>query len=279
MNPVNKTKVSIIIVTWNTAEITKKCVETINKYIPGQEIIIVDNGSTDNTITEIENLRHSLKIENCKLKIIPNGANLGFAKANNIGFKKATNECIVFMNSDIELIDNSLLKMIDYFKNNPNLGIIGPKFLNPDMTPQASVFPPQTPLNAFKEFWLNKSEAYSKYIPKGETPTKVSYISGGFIVVKKDFFKKIGQWNEKYFFYFEDMDLCRQVHRFKKDILFYPKCQVIHRHGASGKNLAPAKDQWRRLIPSSIKFHGHFIHYFINFIIWSGQKWQKLFHK
>lgn len=271
MSSVNQIKFSVVIVTWNTAEITKKCIETINKYIPGQEIIIVDNGSQDNTVKLLKNIKN--------VTIIENHANLGFAKANNIGFKKATNDCIVFMNSDIELIDNSLLKMIDYFKNNPNIGIIGPKFLNPDLTPQASVFPPQTALNAFKEFWLNIPSSYSKYIPKGENPTKVSYISGGFIVTRKDFFKKIGQWNEKYFFYFEDMDLCRQVYRFKKEIIFYPKCQVIHRHGASGKNLAPAKDQWRRLIPSSIKFHGFFRHYFINFTIWSGQKWQKLFHQ
>ena len=89
-------------------------------------------------------------------------------------------------------------------------------------------------------------------------------------------FKKIGKWNEKYFFYYEDMDLCRQVTKNDKDIIFYPKCQVIHRHGASGTKLADTQNQWRRLIPSSIKFHGFLKHYLINFIIWSGQKWQKI---
>lgn len=262
---------SIIIVTWNTADITKKCVETINKYISCPEIIVVDNGSQDNTVEVLQKFKN--------VKIIENHTNLGFAKANNIGLKSATNDYIVFMNSDIELIDNSLIDMIQYLDSHPNIGIIGPKFLNPDMTPQASVFPPQTPINAFKEFWLNQKESYSKYIPRGSNPTNVNYISGGFIVVKKDFFNKIGKWNEKYFFYFEDMDLCRQVTKSGKDVIFYPKCQIIHRHGASGKNLAPAKDQWRRLIPSSIKFHGYLTHYFINFIIWSGQKWHKLIQK
>ncbi len=262
---------SIIIVTWNTAEITKKCVDTINQYFPNQEIIVVDNGSQDNTVEILK------KVKN--VKIIENHANLGFAKANNIGLKQATNDYLVFINSDIELIDSSLLDMVSYIQKNPHIGIIGPKFLNPDLTPQASVFPPQTPLNAFKEFWLNQKNTYSKYLPKGDSPTKVSYISGGFIVVKKDYFTQIGQWNEKYFFYFEDMDLCRQVTKSGKDIIFYPQCQVIHRHGASGKHLAPNQDQWRRLIPSSIKFHGYFKHYFINFIIWSGQKWQKLIQK
>ena len=261
-------KISIIIPTWNTALVTKKCVESINKYLPNPEIIVVDNGSKDNTV-EILN-----KIKN--VKIIQNYSNLGFAKANNIGFKKASSDYIVFMNSDIELLDNSLLNMVDYLKNNSNTGLVGPMFLNPDLTPQASVFPSQTLLNAFKEFWLDQKEAYSKYIPKSDNPTKVNYISGGCIAIKKNMFKKIGKWNEKYFFYYEDMDLCRQVTKNDKDIIFYPKCQVIHRHGASGTKLADTQNQWRRLIPSSIKFHGFLKHYLINFIIWSGQKWQKI---
>lgn len=266
-----KDKISIIIVTWNTAQITKKCVDTINQYIPGQEIIVVDNGSQDNTVEILK------KIKNVKL--IENGANLGFAKANNIGLKSATSEYIVFMNSDIELIDDSILKMVNFLKSNSGIGIIGPKFLNPDLTPQASVFPPQTIFNAFKEFWLGQKNAYSKYIPQSNKPSEVSYISGGCIAVNKNYFQKIGKWNETYFFYFEDMDLCRQVRRFNKKIYYYPECQIIHRHGASGKNIAPAKDQWKRLIPGSKKFHGIINHYLINFTIWSGQKWQKIFQK
>ena len=219
------------------------------------------------------------RVENCKLKIISNDTNLGFSKANNQGAKIAKGEYLLFLNSDMELVDNSLVNMINYLQEHQNIGIIGPKFLNPDLTPQASVFPPQTPINAFKEFWLNQKDSYSKYLPNTNQPIKVDYISGGCLAIKKDFFKKIGQWNEKYFFYFEDMDLCRQVKQFGKDIYFYPKCQVIHRHGASGKHLADSQNQWRRLIPSSIKFHGFLKHYFINFIIWSGQKWQKIFQK
>jgi GT2 family glycosyltransferase len=229
-------KITIIIVTWNTAKITEKCIKTINKYLPDQEIIIIDNNSQDNTIELLS------KFEN--LKIIKNNSNLGFAKANNIGFRQATSRYVVFMNSDIELIDKSLLKMVNFLEKKKDIGIIGPKFLNPDLTTQASVFPPQTISNAFKEFWLGK-QTYSKYIPKSKKATKVNAISGGCLAVSKD-------------------------------VYFYPNCQIIHRHGASGKNLASADNQWRRLIPSSKIFHGSIKHCFLNFIIWSGQKWQKL---
>lgn len=261
-------KVSIIIVTWNTAKITQKCVRTINKFLNNPEIIVVDNGSKDDTIKVLSQEKN--------VKIVENHANLGFSKANNIGLKHATNKLILFMNSDIELIDDSINDLINYFQNNHNIGIIGPKFLNPDLTPQASVFPKQSTINAFKEFWLNQKYSYSKYIPKTEKPIKVWAISGGCLLTYKSFFESIGGWNEKYFFYFEDMDLCRKINQIGKDIIFFPQCKIIHRHGASGAKLADQNNQWRRLIPGSKKFHGLFNHYLINFIIWSGQKIQKL---
>jgi GT2 family glycosyltransferase len=261
-------KLSIIIVTWNTAQITLSCINSINKFLDNPEIIVVDNDSKDNTISLLS------KIKN--IKLIKNKSNLGFAKANNIGLQKASHEDIIFMNSDIELINNSVNNLLSYFKENNNIGIIGPKFLNPDLTPQASVFQKQNISNAFKEFWLNKKNSYLKYLPNTKNPTKVWAISGGFILTKKSFFQSIGAWNEKYFFYFEDLDLCRKINKTGKDIIFYPNCQVIHRHGAStDKSIDPA-NQWRRLIPGSIQYHGYLNHYLIFLITLSSQKWQKL---
>ncbi len=258
---------SIIIITWNTAKITQKCIQTINKFLDNPEIIVVDNGSQDDTIKIISKEKN--------VKIIENHANLGFSKANNIGLKHASNELILFMNSDIELIDDSVIKLVKYFETKDNIGIIGPKFLNPDLTSQASVFPPQTALNAFKEFWLYQKYTYSKYIPCSKKPIKVWSISGGCILTRKSFFESIGGWNEKYFFYFEDLDLCRKINKLGKDVIYYPKCQIIHRHGVSGAKLADSQNQWRRLIPGSKIYHGLFNHYLINIIIWSGQKLKK----
>lgn len=259
---------SIIIVTWNTVKITQKCVQTINKFLDNPEIIIVDNGSQDNTVELLSKEKN--------VKIIKNRSNLGFSKANNIGLKEASNEFILFMNSDIELIDASINDLLNYFKGKDNIGIIGPKFLNPDLTSQASVFPKQTIFNAFREFWLKQKNTYSKYIPKSKKAIKVWSISGGCILTRKSFFESIGAWNEKYFFYFEDMDLSRKVNSVNKDVIFYPQAQIIHRHGASGTKLADSQNQWRRLIPGSKKYHGLLKHYLINAIIWSGQKIRKI---
>lgn len=265
----NKINLSIIIVTWNTVQITLKCVQTINKFLDNPEIIIVDNGSKDNTVELLSKEKN--------VKVVENHANLGFAKANNIGLHYASHKYILFMNSDIELIDNSINDLFKYFQDKNKIGIIGPKFLNPDLTEQASVFPKQSAINAFREFYLNQKNSYSKYTPNTEKPIKVWAISGGCILTRKSFFTSIGGWNEKYFFYFEDMDLCRKINKIGKNVIYYPSCKIIHRHGASGAKLADSNNQWRRLIPSSKKYHGLINHYIINFILWSGQKIQKIY--
>jgi hypothetical protein len=261
---------SIIIPTWNTALITKKAIDSIKKHLKNikYEIIVIDNGSTDQT----NNILSSHK----DVIYLKNKTNLGFSKANNIAAKKASGEYIFFMNSDMELIDNSLTSMLKYLKYHPNIGLIGPKYLNPDHSPQASAFPPQTPQNAFKEYFL-KIKAYSKYLPFDKEPVSLWAISGGAILISKNIFNQIGGWNESYFMYYEDLDLCQKIRNLDKLIYYFPDCQIVHRHGFSGKNLADSANQWRRLIPGSIKYHGLITHYLINSIIWSGQKFTKIF--
>lgn len=266
-----KNKLSIIIVTWNTAQITKKCIETINQYLPSgfAQIVIADNGSTDDTKKVVSSLKN--------VDYVNTGSNLGFAKGCNYGAKYATGKHLFFLNSDMELVDSTLVEMVQYLEDNSNVGIVGPRFLNIDLTPQGSVLPPQSPVNAFKEYWLNIKESYSKYTPDVSKPTEVWAISGGAVLINHEYFKKIGGWDEKYYFYYEDLELCRQIHRLNKKIVYYPECKVIHRHGASGKAIANPENQWRRLIPSSILYHGKFEHYLIFLIMWISQKWQKIF--
>jgi len=265
-------KLSVIILSYNTANVTLECLHSVQKYLPKKdtEIIVVDNASTDNTIPLLQK-------EN--IKLIINQTNLGFSKGNNIGAKMAVGEYLLFLNSDIRLLDNSLLSMLDYLRLHPQIGAIGPRMLNPNLTPQASVFPPQTILNAFKEFWLD-IPSYQKYLPPTNTPTSVFAISGGAFMLSKKLFEAFGGWNEKYFFYYEDLDFCRFLHRQNLEVVYYPSAQVVHHHGASVRK-ADSKSQksWRRLIPGSIAYHGSLKHYIINCIIWSGQKFHRIFSK
>lgn len=256
---------SIIIVNWNTADITLKCIKTIKKYLLNfdYEIIVVDNASTDDTIKK-------LKKENGVI-IVENKTNLGFSGGNNIGAKITKGDYLLFLNSDMELIDGQIIDMYKYLSEDPSVGIIAPKFLNVDLSPQGSVWLPQTLSNAFKEFWLGQ-KTYSKYVPRGDKPVEVFSVSGGAIMIKRSLFEKVGGWDKRYFMYFEDLELCRQVKKMGYKIFYFPKCKVVHRHGASGKNLTDISNQWRRLIPSSKIYHGIFKHYLLFLITWSGQK-------
>lgn len=262
-------KLSIIIVTWNTADTTIKCIQSIKKNLSGfnYEIIVVDNASTDNTLNLIKTEKH--------LKIVKNRTNLGYGKGNNSGAKIASGEYLFFLNSDMELVDNKLVDMYNYLNKNPDIGIIAPKFLNIDLSPQGSVWPPQTLLNAFKEFWLGQN-TYSKYVPSSNKAIEVFSLSGGAIMMKLSLFKQIGGWDKRYFMYFEDLELCRQTRKLGFKIFYYPECRVLHRHGVSGKTLTDASNQWRRLIPGSKIYHGLLKHYLLFLITWSGQKINKL---
>ncbi|MFA7301131.1 MAG: glycosyltransferase family 2 protein [Candidatus Shapirobacteria bacterium] len=263
--------VSIIIPTWNTADITLKCIETITKYLPQDyyEIIIVDNASTDKTQQIFS------KIQN--IKYIRNSTNLGFSQANNIGVKKAIGKYLFFLNSDMELIDSSLVDIVNYFSNNPQTGVIGPQFLNPDLSIQGSITPPQTVLNAFKEYWLGISNSYTKFY--SNTTSSVHAISGGAIVISKTLFNKIGGWDERYFFYYEDLELCRQIHKQNLKVIYFPNCKVIHRHGASGSKITNDANQWRRLIPSAKIYFGSIKYYLIFLVIKSSQIFHRFFTK
>ena len=188
------TKISIIIVSWNTAKITLKCVQTIKKYLSTLDpsIIVVDNASTDNTI-KLLSKEH--------ITIIKSPTNLGYATACNLGANHSKSKYLLFLNSDMEFIDDSLSHMLKFLSKNPRIGLIGPQFLNPDLSVQASVFPPQSIINAIKEFWFGQP-AYSKYTPTSSLPSSVFAVSGGAVLISTKFFNKIGGWNNQYFMYY-----------------------------------------------------------------------------
>ncbi len=261
---------SVIIPTWNTAQTTKKCVQSLNRYLSRSvkfETIIVDNGSTDNSSQVLPALANIIYIQN--------QSNLGFSKACNIGFHRSKGEYLLFLNSDMVLIDNSMSKMIKYIKSNPQVGAIGPLFLNPDLSPQPSVFPDQSLTNAIRHFWLGQ-DTYQKYLPPTDKPIPVENISGGAILISRENFLKAGCWDEGYPFYFEDLELCRQLQKNGLLIYFFPGSRVVHYHGLSGRTLSDQSTQWRRLIPGSIRYHGRLKHLLITIIIKTNQIYRRL---
>ena len=141
---------SIIIISYNTKEITKKCIDTIIQSLNydtsiGAEIIIVDNGSVDGSVEmlqQIKNLKLKIKNYNVKFKTILNKQNLGYAKANNLAAKNAEGKYLLFLNSDIEVINDAIPQLYNFFIRKENaFNFLGGKLLNKDLSPQPSCGP------------------------------------------------------------------------------------------------------------------------------------------
>lgn len=257
---------AIIIVNYNTKTLLRQCLRSITNY----EIIVVDNGSTDGSQECLKRIKES---KNQRIKVLFNKENLGFAKAVNQALRQAQGEYILLLNPDIKVKKNALKKLIKFAKNHPEAGIIGARLLNPDGTTQGSCFPKLSIANAIKEFWLGQKGVFEKYAPRTQKPVEVEAVVGACMLIAKKVIEKVGFFDERYFLYFEDLDYCRRVKKSGWKVYYLPEAEFIHDHGAAGKDL-PVSD-W--LKNSSKIYHGKVKYYLLTFIIWLGQKWQRLF--
>jgi GT2 family glycosyltransferase len=268
------TDISVIIVSFNTKDLTLQCINSI--FTEGsklkKEVILVENGSSDGSVEALK------KLEN-KIILIENSENLGFSKANNQGIKIHKGKFILLLNSDTILKERTLEKLVTFTRNKVKVGVVAPKLLNPDGSDQPSVFNFPTVGRALQQYWLKVGKPLEKYIPQGSEPSKVEAVVMAAFLITPMALKKVGMLEERYFMFFEDLDYCRRVCKSGLDIYYLPDAEVFHHHGASGKTITNSTNQWRRLIPSSKIYHGLVKHYVFNFILWSGQKWQKLIGK
>lgn len=264
-------ELSIIIISFNTKNVLRDCINSIFKSVNIQktEIIVVDNGSNDGSVEQIKNYDSKFKII-----LIENKTNLGFAKAVNQGIRQARGDYILLLNSDIIVKPNSIKTMIDFAKNNKNVGVVGGKLLNIDGSFQPSVFHFPSVLGAIKEYWFGIKGAYEKYLPKGDNPEEVDAVVGAVMLIPRAVIEKVGLFDEKFFMYFEDLDFCRRVRNDGYTVYYYPRSRYIHYHGISGSKIPQKTNQW--LIESSKVYNGLFKYYLVTLVISIGQKFKKI---
>lgn len=233
---------SIIILNYNSSDYLKKCLESINKSDFGKysyEIIVVDNNSSDNSIE----LSKSLKILNTKYLLL--NTNKGFAHGNNQGLTvtNPNSKYVLFLNPDTVVKKYTLKKMIDFFNQNKNVDAATCKIdlvLTKKMQPECHRgFP--TPWRSFCYFshiskLFPKSKLFSGYFLGHldlNTTHQIEACVGAFLMVKRTVGKTIGWWNEKYFFYGEDLDFCYQLKQKGFRLYFYPHTKIFHFQGIS----------------------------------------------
>lgn len=246
----NLKTVSIIIVSFNSLEYLKKCLDSIISFPPGlpeseYEVVITDNNSTDGTVEFIEKnyLKHGY------IKLIKNSSNLGFSHANNIAIKNSSSRYYLLLNSDTEVYSGSISTLIEFFEKssseNTNLGIAGPKIINPDGTVQLSCRRFPSFINAAFYTMLagikpdNRfSRKYKMADADRSRPFEVDWVSGSAMMVSGEALKHTGLFDENYFMYVEDVDLCYRMWKSGFKVCYYPYSTVMHHIGGSGENNA-----------------------------------------
>ncbi len=220
-------ELSIIIVNYNGKDYLKDCLESISKCCTvSHEVILVDNASSDGS-------QSFLKENYPEVVLIENKDNTGFAKANNIGVKKSTGRNILLLNNDTILLDSidPLLKEIEV----NDVGAITIKMLNGEkqFIPPYGKFP--TPLNLIKLANLNEKREELKTGNFSTEKYVVDWITGSFLLVKREDWDLVKGLDEDYFMYVEDVDFSQKLQKKGKKILFYANYSYVHFVGFNPK--------------------------------------------
>jgi len=253
-------ELSVIIVSFNTRELLKKCLASIKNA----EIIVVDNASQDGSVEMV-------KKEFPAVKLIVNQKNLGFAKANNQALRQSQGDYFLLLNPDTQVKAGAIDKLLDFASSHPESGIIGPTLLNSNGSIQPSVYHFPSLWRAIKEYWLGQKDAYEKYAITTSEAVVVDAVVGAVMLIPKKVVDKIGLLNEQFFMYFEDLDYCRRVNQAGLKVYYLPKAEVVHHHGQSTVKVGSLA--YHYLSESSKIYNGLLKYYLLFLIIWIKQKW------
>ncbi len=230
---------SIIIVTWNTKELTLNCIQSIYKNTPtdnfSYEIILVDNASSDGTLKEIKK-RFPM------VCVIENPENLGFAKANNIGITRANAPLVLLLNSDTLIKDDAIYNTAIFLKEqNSNVGAVTCKVLYFDGSLQIHCRQFYTKWNIAKRA-CGKLCFFLPNLLRGQlnidfwqhnTIKTVEWVHMSFLMIRKPVLEEIGSLDERFYFYGEDMEFCYRLHKNGYKILFLNTAEIFHKCGGS----------------------------------------------
>jgi hypothetical protein len=233
------TDLSVIIVNYNVKEFLLNSLDSIRKAAKNisSEIIVVDNNSDDGSI-------EALREKYPDVILIENKKNVGFGRANNQALEIARGKYILLLNPDTIVREDTFEKMIGFFEKNPSVGIAGCKVLNPDGTLQlacrrgfpgpwtsftkvmglSSLFPKSKIFARYNLTYLNENDTY-----------EVDAVSGAFLMLTKKAYEKIGGFDNQFFMYGEDLDLCYRAQQAGYKVFYFHETEIIHYKGESTK--------------------------------------------
>lgn len=236
--------VSVIIVSYNTYELTREAIASTFSATPelSVEVILIDNNSPDKSASR---LREAFSEYQYSLKIIENEDNRGFATANNQGVAIAEGQWLFFLNPDTLVHERAIDQLVSFLKEHEEAGAIGPRVYNTDGTDQVSV-----------SFFTNAWRILRHHLPflsfiKGKDKREdlipsetrvVDVLKGCAIMIDRDVLKEVGGWDESYFMYSEETELCLALQK-AGYINYFVREAVITHHGGQSSMAYYAEQQ------------------------------------
>jgi GT2 family glycosyltransferase/glycosyltransferase involved in cell wall biosynthesis len=260
-----RANIDIIIVNYNSTRYLLKCIETLKKKLKENiksSIFVQDNASKDNI--KCINKYYSDVIVNC------NQTNLGFAAAVNQALEKSSAPFILLLNPDTGIKADFFEPLLNYMEDNPEVGVVGPRILNPDGSVQGSARTFPTLLTGL----FGRTTMLSRLFPNnrftrgnivtiesdGISPRAVDWVSGACMLARRKAIDDIGLMDEQFFLYWEDADWCRRMWKKGWKVVYFPTANVVHLIGKSSDT---------RHIQSRFEFHKSGYRLFAKYTDWS----------
>ena len=225
--------ISVVIVSFNTQGELLRCLESLAECVSLPiEVVVVDNASKDGTVD-------ALRRDQPRVRLIANSENVGFARACNQGLRAARGSLWLILNSDTEIRPGAVEALADALERNPKAGLAGPRTLNSDGTLQASFGLPLTLVGEWRQRRLMRGlrskspDALRRLEEAWRDEREPAWISGSCLLARRTALEEVGLFDEGFFLYEEDVDLCLRLRRAGWQILRVSEAEVIHHLGRS----------------------------------------------
>jgi len=229
-------KVTIGLVNWNTRELLREALESLIESSRGisHEIIVVDNASTDGSAEMV-------KAHFPQVKMIENSENLAFTTGCNQIMSEMNGDYLLLSNTDVKVVGPAVRVLMDFMSTAEGAAACGPKLLNADLSLQYSARRFHTIYTIlFEQMGLSRhyprSKVFGKYLMSywnHNEKRAVEYVSGAFVLMRREAIQQVGEFDEQYYFYAQEADWCKRAGKKGWKIYYVPEAQVIHYGGIS----------------------------------------------
>ncbi|MBU1627761.1 glycosyltransferase family 2 protein, partial [bacterium] len=231
---------SIVVINYNTTEFLLRCLDNLSIACKrlDYEIFIVDNASP-------EGFPENLPLGDKRLHVIKNNINVGFAKANNQALRECKGNFILLLNPDVEVSKNTIREMVKFLKKQKTAGAVGCKtYWDHSVKLQFSTLKiPDLTTAFFENTVLGKLFPNNRYFGNQweidymawttSKPFPVDGLPAAIFMIKKEVLRKVNYFDENFFLYYEDRDLCKRIQEERYEIYFLPHVEAIHHYGQS----------------------------------------------